>query len=64
MQKDSKRMAERSEKMDREGEEDVETKKMERADKGGTGKDPLVCPKCECYYEYKGEVCLKDGVSG
>lgn len=18
-------------------------------------KDPLVCPKCECYYEYKGE---------
>jgi hypothetical protein len=26
-----------------------------------TGKDPLVCPKCECYYEYKGEVCLKEG---
>lgn len=26
-----------------------------------TGKDPMVCPKCECYYEYKGEVCLKDG---
>ncbi|HHP3706280.1 TPA: IS91 family transposase, partial [Shigella sonnei] len=26
-----------------------------------TGKDPLVCPECECYYEYKGEVCLKDG---
>ncbi len=24
-------------------------------------KDPLVCPKCECYYEYKGEVCLEDG---
>ncbi|MFC4967711.1 transposase [Paenibacillus sp. GCM10023248] len=19
-----------------------------------TGKDPLVCPKCECYYDYKG----------
>ncbi|WP_100523531.1 IS91 family transposase [Mycobacteroides abscessus] len=28
----------------------------------GTGKDPLVCPTCECYYEYKGEVCLQDGV--
>lgn len=26
-----------------------------------TGKDPMVCPKCECYYEYKGEVCLNDG---
>jgi hypothetical protein len=26
-----------------------------------TGKDPLVCPKCECYYEYKGEVCLEGG---
>ncbi|MED3816168.1 transposase [Priestia megaterium] len=25
------------------------------------GKDPMVCPKCECYYEYKGEACLKDG---
>lgn len=23
-------------------------------------KDPLVCPKCECYYEYKGEVCLNE----
>ncbi|MCS7464688.1 transposase [Paenibacillus doosanensis] len=27
-----------------------------------TGKDPLVCPKCECYYEYKGEVCLEAGI--
>lgn len=24
-------------------------------------KDPLICPKCECYYEYKGEVCLENG---
>lgn len=24
-------------------------------------KDPLVCPRCECYYEYKGEVCLENG---
>lgn len=21
----------------------------------------MVCPKCECYYEYKGEACLQDG---
>jgi hypothetical protein len=26
-----------------------------------TGKDPMVCPKCTCYYEYKGEVCLEEG---
>lgn len=24
-------------------------------------KDPLVCNRCECYYEYKGEVCLENG---
>ena len=29
--------------------------------KDQTGKDPLVCSRCQCYYEYKGEVCLKDG---
>jgi hypothetical protein len=29
--------------------------------KDQTGIDPMVCTKCECYYEYKGEVCLKDG---
>ncbi len=26
-----------------------------------TGKDPLLCPHCKNYYEYKGEVCLKEG---
>lgn len=26
-----------------------------------TGNDPRRCPHCENYYEYKGEVCLKDG---
>jgi hypothetical protein len=26
-----------------------------------TGRDPMVCPKCECQYEYKGEVCLREG---
>ncbi|WP_047155568.1 IS91 family transposase, partial [Aneurinibacillus tyrosinisolvens] len=27
----------------------------------GTGKDPMICSVCQCYYEYKGEVCLYDG---
>jgi len=26
-----------------------------------TGKDPMICPHCGNCYEYKGEVCLKDG---
>jgi hypothetical protein len=26
-----------------------------------TGKDPMVCVKCQCYYEYQGEVCLQEG---
>jgi hypothetical protein len=25
------------------------------------GEDPLMCSRCACYYEYKGEVCLKNG---
>jgi hypothetical protein len=25
-------------------------------------KDPHICPKCGNYYEYKGEVCLEEGV--
>lgn len=29
--------------------------------KDQTGKDPMVCPHCSNYYEYKGEVCLKEG---
>lgn len=29
--------------------------------KDQTGKDPMVCSKCQCYYEYKGSVCLQDG---
>ncbi|WLR44048.1 hypothetical protein LC087_08105 [Bacillus carboniphilus] len=24
-------------------------------------RDPLICEKCQCYYEYKGEVCLENG---
>ncbi|TCP16620.1 transposase-like zinc-binding protein [Scopulibacillus darangshiensis] len=28
--------------------------------KDQTGKDPMVCSKCGCYYEYKGEVCPDD----
>jgi hypothetical protein len=27
----------------------------------GTGKNPLICPRCEIEMEYKGEVCLKNG---
>ncbi|WP_341300672.1 hypothetical protein MHB44_20600 [Lysinibacillus sp. FSL H8-0500] len=23
--------------------------------------DPLICPHCETYYEYKGEVCKENG---
>jgi hypothetical protein len=29
--------------------------------KDQTGKDPMVCSKCACYYEFKGSVCLQDG---
>lgn len=25
-------------------------------------KDPMICPHCENYYEYKGEVCLENGI--
>jgi hypothetical protein len=27
-----------------------------------TGKDPMNCVKCECRYEYKGAVCLENGI--
>ncbi len=26
-----------------------------------TGKDPMTCSHCQCFYDYKGEVCLEDG---
>jgi len=39
----------------------VKRRKWEQRIKEQTGKDPMVCPHCQCYYEYKGEVCLKDG---
>ena len=39
----------------------VERRKWRQRVKVQTGKDPMVCPKCECYYEYKGEVCLEEG---
>jgi len=29
--------------------------------KAQTGKDPMICPECGNYFEYKGEVCLKEG---
>lgn len=39
----------------------VTRRKWEERIKEQTGKDPMVCPRCQCYYEYKGEVCLKGG---
>jgi hypothetical protein len=36
-------------------------RKWSERQKAQTGKDPMVCPKCQCYYEYKGEVCLEEG---
>jgi hypothetical protein len=39
----------------------VKRRKWHERIKEHTGKDPLVCPKCECYYEYKGEAALEDG---
>lgn len=36
-------------------------RKWSERQKAQTGKDPMVCPKCECYYEYKGKACLEDG---
>ena len=26
-----------------------------------TGKDPMTCSHCQCFYDYKGEVCFEDG---
>jgi hypothetical protein len=39
----------------------IKRRKWHERIKEQTGKDPMVCPKCECYYEYKGEVCLEEG---
>lgn len=39
----------------------VTRRKWEQRIKEQTGKDQMVCQHCQCYYEYKGEVCLKDG---
>ena len=39
----------------------VKRRNWQQRIKEQTGKDPMICPHCENYYEYKGEVCLKDG---
>jgi hypothetical protein len=39
----------------------IKRRKWHERIKEQTGKDPMVCAKCECYYEYKGEVCLENG---
>jgi hypothetical protein len=42
----------------------ISRRKWDQRIKEQTGKDPLICPHCGNYYEYKGEVCLKDGQLG
>jgi hypothetical protein len=39
----------------------LQRRKWHEKMKQQTGKDPMVCQKCECYYDYKGEVCLQNG---
>jgi hypothetical protein len=39
----------------------INRRKWHERIKEQTGVDPMVCPKCESYYEYKGEVCLEEG---
>ncbi|MHB1407453.1 MAG: IS91 family transposase [Desulfitobacteriaceae bacterium] len=39
----------------------ISRRKWDQRIKEQTGKDPLLCPHCGNYYEYKGEVCLKEG---
>ena len=42
----------------------ISRRKWDQRIKEQTGKDPLLCPHCGNYYEYKGEVCLKEGQLG
>jgi hypothetical protein len=42
----------------------ISRRKWDQRIKEQTGKDPLICPHCGNYYEYKGEVCLKEGQLG
>lgn len=39
----------------------IRRRNWEQRIKDQTGKDPMQCPHCGNYYEYKGEVCLKEG---
>ena len=39
----------------------IRRRKWSERIKEQTGKDPMICPECGNYYEYKGEVCLKEG---
>ena len=39
----------------------VKRRNWQQRIKEQTGKDPMICPHCENCYEYKGEVCLKEG---
>ncbi|UJF36528.1 hypothetical protein L0M14_01565 [Paenibacillus hexagrammi] len=61
MQRFSEQLAERSKEVDCTSKKTITAKKLEEKIQKASGNDPLVCPKCECYYEYKGEVCLEEG---
>jgi hypothetical protein len=39
----------------------IPKKRWKEKVKEGTGKNPLMCPRCEIEMEYKGQVCLKKG---
>ena len=39
----------------------VKRRNWQQRIKEQTGKDPMICPHCGNCYEYKGEVCLKNG---
>lgn len=39
----------------------VKRRNWQQRIKEQTGKDPMICPHCGNCYEYKGEVCLKEG---
>ncbi len=48
--------------LDCKNKEDLTSSDVERRIIASGKKDPMICPHCENYYEYKGEVCLEDGI--
>lgn len=54
-------MARKSKTLDSESEKTLKRQTWRERLVKNSQKDPLVCLRCECYYEYKGEVCLEEG---